>query len=118
MVVVVAAAAAVAVAVAVVVVVVVVVVVLVVVVVNTNGLWVRQARGVRAAPRRRRHLPERARELVGVLDGLAAALAQVGHHGVDGIADEHRRAVGPRAEELGPPGEGSRRERGWEEEQQ
>ena len=34
---------------------------------------------------------------------LAAALAEVGHHRVDGVADEHGRVVGPRPKELGPP---------------
>ena len=34
---------------------------------------------------------------------LAAALAEVGHHRVHGVADEHGRVVGPRPKELGPP---------------
>mmetsp|Transcript_9260 Transcript_9260/g.11599 ORF Transcript_9260/g.11599 Transcript_9260/m.11599 type:complete len:290 (-) Transcript_9260:460-1329(-) len=42
-------------------------------------------------------------ELKSILNGLAAALTQVGHHWVHCIAHEHHVAIGPRAEELGPP---------------
>mmetsp|Transcript_53942 Transcript_53942/g.114600 ORF Transcript_53942/g.114600 Transcript_53942/m.114600 type:complete len:362 (+) Transcript_53942:673-1758(+) len=44
---------------------------------------------------------QRLREDVCVLDGLASALAEVGHHGVHRVPDAHDVAIGPAPEELG-----------------
>mmetsp|Transcript_2638 Transcript_2638/g.8237 ORF Transcript_2638/g.8237 Transcript_2638/m.8237 type:complete len:249 (+) Transcript_2638:4182-4928(+) len=41
---------------------------------------------------------ERVGELVGVLDGLAAALAEVGHHGMDSVPEEADAVVDPGSE--------------------
>mmetsp|Transcript_10504 Transcript_10504/g.37007 ORF Transcript_10504/g.37007 Transcript_10504/m.37007 type:complete len:474 (-) Transcript_10504:125-1546(-) len=49
-------------------------------------------RGRVVGPRR----GQREAELVGVLDGLAAALAEVGHHGVDRVAEQSDGPDGPR----------------------
>eukprot|EP00632_Arachnochrysis_sp_CCMP2950_P013291 CAMPEP_0185700268 /NCGR_PEP_ID=MMETSP1164-20130828/7399_1 /TAXON_ID=1104430 /ORGANISM="Chrysoreinhardia sp, Strain CCMP2950" /LENGTH=562 /DNA_ID=CAMNT_0028367215 /DNA_START=101 /DNA_END=1787 /DNA_ORIENTATION=- len=60
----------------------------------------RERRGDFGAVRRRVEL---LRHDEGVLDGLAAALAEVGHHGVHGVAEERDGAVVPRAERRGRP---------------
>eukprot|EP00315_Gephyrocapsa_oceanica_P056362 CAMPEP_0185484160 /NCGR_PEP_ID=MMETSP1366-20130426/9098_1 /TAXON_ID=38817 /ORGANISM="Gephyrocapsa oceanica, Strain RCC1303" /LENGTH=573 /DNA_ID=CAMNT_0028092173 /DNA_START=23 /DNA_END=1739 /DNA_ORIENTATION=- len=63
-----------------------------------HRLRLRRRGAARAA-----RLGERARQLERVLDRLAAALAEVWHHRVHGVAHEHHSAVGPRAEELRRP---------------
>mmetsp|Transcript_16486 Transcript_16486/g.56338 ORF Transcript_16486/g.56338 Transcript_16486/m.56338 type:complete len:434 (-) Transcript_16486:240-1541(-) len=55
-------------------------------------------RGRVVGPRR----GQREAELVGVLDGLAAALAEVWHHWVDGVAHKDDAALGPATAELWP----------------
>ena len=42
-------------------------------------------------------------QFVGVLDGLAAALPEVRHHRVHGIAQQYYSTLGPGPRELGPP---------------